>query len=327
MEPSPLPPSLLAKPFSVRDALTLGVTEDRLRGADLWRPTHGVRTIDPPLDLLERARAFAAASRWPFAFSHVTAAQLLDIPVSDQMEADCQLHIMRGTLSNRMRRDEVSGHRGLEWRRTIYVHGLPVIEPCDTWVDLGELVGPGKPAGLDDLIAAGDAVANLVDGVDQLKRAVERRVRPRGKVTLTYAIPRIRVGSASAMETRARLMIVRAGLPEPLLNEPVVGESDEWLGRGDFVWRKARVVGEYQGIRWHSSPEQQAADEIRFERFRRNDWTVIPIVSDDVFVDADRTARLTEIAVALGRDPEALTLSQAGPQFHAPQQFRRPRRR
>lgn len=326
MEPS-LPPSLLARPFSVRDALGLGVTEDRLRGADLWRPTHGVRTTDPPLDLLERARAFAAASRWPFAFSHVTAALLLDVPVAEQMEADCQLHIMRGTVSNRMRRDEVCGHRGLEWRRTIYVHGLPVIDPCDTWVDLGEMVGAGKSAGLDDLIAAGDAVANLVGAVEPLTRAVERRVRPRGKVTLTYAIPRIRVGSASAMETRARLMIIRAGLPEPLLNEPVVSESDEWLGCGDFVWRKERVVGEYQGVRWHSSTEQQAADEVRFERFRRNDWTVIPIVSDDVFVDADREERLIELAVALGRNPETLAFNEAGPQFHAPQQFRRPRRR
>src|SRR3954451_15665001 len=121
-----------------------------------------------------------------------------------------------------------------------------------------------------------------------LKRAVERRVRPRGKVTLTYAIPRIRVGSASAMETRARLMIVRAGLPEPLLNEHVISESGEWLGCGDLVWREERVVGEYQGVRWHSSPEQRAADDLRFKRFRRNGWAVVPIVSDDVFVDADR---------------------------------------
>ena len=71
------------------------------------------------------------------------------------------------------------------------MEGLPVVAPADTWADLGEFVGPGRPVGLDDLIVAGDAVANLLGGTEPLRRAVERRVRPRGKVTLTYAIPRI----------------------------------------------------------------------------------------------------------------------------------------
>ncbi|GAA2021323.1 hypothetical protein GCM10009740_07380 [Terrabacter terrae] len=322
-----MPPSLLAKPFAVRDAVRLGIPEDRLRGADLWRPTHGVRMLDPPLDLVERARAFAAASRSPFAFSHVTAAQLLGILVSEEMETDCLLHIVRATTSNRMRRDEVRGHRGLEWRRSILLDGVPVVEPCDTWVDLGEMVGGGKPAGLDDLIAAGDAVANLARGVKPLKQAIERRVRPRGKITLTYAVPRIRVGSASAMESRARLMIVRAGLPEPSLNQHVVSDFGEWLGCADLVWRAERVVGEYQGVRWHSSLEQQAADEVRFARFRRNGWAVVPIVSDDVFEKNHRDAKLIELAEALGADPQTLALGEAAPQFLAPQQFRRPRRR
>ena len=148
------------------------------------------------------------------------------------------------------------------------MEGLPVVAPADTWADLGEFVGPGRPVGLDDLIVAGDAVANLVGGTEPLRRAVERRVRPRGKVTLTYAIPRIRVGSWSPMETRSRLMVMRAGLPEPLLNEDVVSHSGLWLGCGDLVWLEQRVVGEYQGVEFHSRLRDQRHDGVRLEGYR-----------------------------------------------------------
>ena len=52
-------------------------------------------------------------------------------------------------------------------------------------------------------------------------------------------------------------MVMRAGLPEPLLNEDVVSHSGLWLGCGDLVWLKQRVVGEYQGVEFHSRLKDQ----------------------------------------------------------------------
>lgn len=327
MDPAPLPHDLTARPFNTAEAYRRGLTRRRLRAHDLWTPTRGVRTVELPATVLECARAFAAAAPEDFAFSHVTAAQLLGIPLPYAVEDDCLVHIVTPTAANRIRRREVRGHRGLESREVVNVNGLPVVAPADTWADLGEFVGPGRPVGLDDVIAAGDAVANVVGGTAPLRRAVERRVRPRGKVTLTYAIPRIRVGSWSPMETRSRLMVVRAGLPEPLHNQDVVSLSGEWLGCGDLVWREQRVVGEYQGVEFHTRGKDRTHDRIRRSGIERGGWTVVEIVAADVFDRGCRAEKLRELAGHLGVNPHVLDVMGADPQFLAPAQFVRPRRR
>ena len=154
------------------------------------------------------------------------------------MDADTRIHVIRRITSNRVRLPGFCGHRALHERAVVDVEGLPVVGAADTWVDLGELVGRGQPVGLDDLIVVGDACATLLGAREPLKLACLRRVRPRGKRTLLEAYEEIRVGSASAGETVARLMLVRAGLPEPLLNEPIFAtcDPDRLLAVGDLVW-------------------------------------------------------------------------------------------
>ncbi len=327
MKSQALPPDLLLRPFRTTEALSRGVTPSRLRARDLWTPTPGVRTTEIPTTLLERATAFAAAATRDFAFAHATAARLLGIPLPYALEEDPHLHIVTRTDANRIRRGEVLGHRGLESRKVVGIHGLPVVGPADTWADLGEYVGPGLPVGLDDLIVAGDAAANLLGDIVPLKRAVEARVRPRGKVTLTFALPRVRLGAWSPMETRSRLMVVRAGLPEPGHNIDVFSHLGEWLGCGDLVWEEQRVVGEYLGVEFHSRLRDRAHDGVRRERVVRGDWTVVEIVAADVFEPGCRAEKLKEFAGHLGINAHLLDVMAAEPQFFAPAQFARPRRR
>jgi hypothetical protein len=327
MEAQALPPELLSRPFRTSEALRRGVTPSRLRAGDLWTPTPGVRTNEIPTTLLERASAFAAAAPADFAFAHATAARLLGIPLPYALEEDPHIHIVTRTAANRVRRVEVIGHRGLESREVVEVHGLPVVGPADTWADLGEYVGPGLPVGLDDLIVAGDAAANLLGGIPPLKRAVEARVRPRGKVTLTFALPRIRLGAWSPMETRSRLMVVRAGLPEPRHNLPVVSHTGEWLGFGDLVWEEQRVVAEYLGVEFHSRSRDEAHDGLRRDRIERGDWAVVEIVAADVFEHEARAVKLRELGGRLGVNAHLLDVMAGAPQFFAPAQFARPRRR
>ena len=327
MEAQALPPDLLTRPFRTSEALRRGVTPSRLRADDLWTPTPGVRTVEIPTTLLERTYAFAAAAPQEFAFAHATAARLLGIPLPYALDEDPHIHIVTPTDANRIRRGEVMGHRGLESRGVVEVHGLPVVGPADTWADLGEYVGAGLPVGLDDLIVAGDAAANLLGEVAPLKRAVEARVRPRGKVTLTFALPRVRLGAWSPMETRSRLMVTRAGLPEPRHNRPVVSHTGEWLGFGDLVWEQQRVVGEYMGVEFHTRSRDKVHDGLRRDRVERGDWAVVEIVSADVFEHEARAAKLREIAGCLGVNAHVLDVIAAAPQFFAPAQFARPRRR
>lgn len=103
MSPTPLPEGLSAS-FRVRDALDAGVTRGRLRSHDLVRPHHGVRSTSPSASVATAARELATAMKGrEVAFSHVTAARLLGMPVPTEWAPDEPLHVMT-TANGRVRR-------------------------------------------------------------------------------------------------------------------------------------------------------------------------------------------------------------------------------
>ena len=122
-------------------------------------------------------------------------------------------------------------------------------------------------------------------------------------------------------------MAVRAGLPEPVHNADVLSPTGLWLGCGDLVWKDQRVVAEYQGVEFHTRPRDRVHDGVRRGRFERGAWTVVEITAADVFERGCRALKLRELAGHLGVNPHVLDLMGAEPQFLAPAQFGRPRRR
>jgi len=54
------------------------------------------------------------------------------------------------------------------------------------------------------------------------------------------------------------------------------------LRRVDFAWPEERVAAEYDGIDWHSGPEAMRRDRRRQAALQDVQWTVIPIVFEDV---------------------------------------------
>ena len=234
------------------------------------------------------------------------------------------MHVVGPVEESRVRREGLVGHRMLHQRGITDVNGLRVVDLADTWVDLGELVGRGKPVGLDDLMVIGDACAARLQTVRPLRRALAKRVRPRGKVTLLEALEYIRVRSWSPRETMCRLMFVRVGLPEPLPNEPIYASWDpeRLLGYGDLVWRielpsgrVIKVIGEYQGEEFHSGDEQRRHDDARTELFGRDGWLVLEIWNADVCTTEARQETVRRFARELEIDVETLNLGHAEPRF------------
>jgi hypothetical protein len=315
MNVEPLPEQLSRHSFTVGEALSLGVSRERLRATDLVAPAWGVRSLAPPVSLLDRCLALATGTRESFAFSHVTAALLWELPLSYAVEEDERLHVIRHSGQAAVRRRGVAGHRGLETRKLRELHGLPVTSLADTWVDFGELIGPGLSVGLDDLVILGDAIATRLRCVQPLRDALEARVRPRGKLTLLEALEWIRVGAESAGETRARLVLVRAGLPEPQLNQKITTKEGFWLGRPDLRYKAARVALEYQGVEFHTGEENEARDEARFEGFSGDGWTTVPIWNEDVSTVDGRAALVRRVAELLDIPEDRLTPYDCGPRF------------
>lgn len=102
----------------------------------------------------------------------------------------------------------------------------------------------------------------------------------RGARTLREAVELMRVGSDSPAETRLRLALVRAGLPEPLANvRAYEGTID--LGEPDLHWPQWRVALEHESP-GHLHRSQLRKDIRRGELRRDHGWIEVRTTAGDL---------------------------------------------
>jgi hypothetical protein len=282
MRPSALPDPLSTRPFSRREALELGVTLDRLRADGLTVPYWGVRSSRPPGSTLERARCFLPLLRDDEFFSHVTALDLWGLPLPRRRELE-DLHVA-ATASRQRRRVGVVGHRAQHGTPRLVVDGCPASAPVEAWVQSATLLG------LDELVVVGDALlgswsaraeARRLPG-EQLTAAVgaaHHRRRP-CRQRLDAALSLVRQGVMSPKETALRLLVVRAGLPEPEINVPRRTRHGDWLGTPDLSYGRQRIAVEYEGDHHRSDRRQWRRDIERCARFVDDGWAYHRVTDD-----------------------------------------------
>ncbi len=292
--PGALPDEISGSAFSVRSAVDAGVSRQRLRHPSLVAPTRGLRVQLPTTTLLERAQAWALVLSPPWAYSRQTAAGLLGLPLPNAWAKHQTLSVIRPTGCAPVRRPGVHGHRGLELRKVLLVHGLPATDLIDTWCDLASTLE------LTDLVIAGDAVLNRI-GVDHeaVLAAIALRRRHRGARLLAAALPLLRVGSGSPMETRARLAFREGGLPEPELNADVLDPEGNWVARADFVWKDARVIVEYEGDEHRTDRRRWQTEIARLRLLEDLGWKVIRITALDLSTPQRAAAMVERVRNAL----------------------------
>jgi hypothetical protein len=191
-------------------------------------------------------------------------------------------HIIRPEGAAHLNRPHVIVHRMKLYDDEVTVHqGIPVTTPERTWLDLAELLT------VDELIAAGDSCVRVprpeFDGRDMplctiadLQRMIDRHKGKRGLRKAKEAIKMVRVGSDSPQETLLRLAVVRAGLPEPELNVPIIAEDGTRHHEPDLSYRKYRIGIEYEGEH-HGEELQVVRDISRSERYSALGWTEVRI--------------------------------------------------
>ncbi|MGV1009154.1 MAG: DUF559 domain-containing protein [Dermatophilaceae bacterium] len=293
--PRTTPLSPLGPAFTRSEGLAAGLPFGALRHPDFARPTRGLRLTDTLECVDAQAAAMAKVLEGEWAFSHVTAARLLRLPVPKRWMPRDPLHVMVPTEGCRPRRPGVAGHRGLESRSVTYANRWPVVRPAQTWADLAALDRQfGRPT-IDDLVVVADAILAVNPALrSELVAEVATRKGARGIRALREALTLARTGSASAMESRARLRFVRAGLPEPELNQDVYDEAGAWLGRVDMLWRDHRTIVEYEGDQHRSDRQQWQSDIVRVRRLEAAGWRVIRMSAEDL-IDPGRWAQLVTL--------------------------------
>ncbi|WP_375388618.1 DUF559 domain-containing protein [uncultured Amnibacterium sp.] len=291
-----LPDDLEGRAFGPADARRAGVGENRLRRKDLHRPFHGVRVATPPTNLLERCLAYGPRLKPGQFFSHTTAALLhgRSLPLGFEDEPD--VHVAALLPADAPHARNVRGHRLLESLEPVQRSGLPVAHEADVLWQLAGMLA------FEDLVVVADELLNDTD----LPEAHARRVlldraaaaRRVGSAKLVRAVDASRRGARSPTETRVRLVLDAARIPEAELNAPIQESgTGRYLGSPDFVWRAQRIVLEYDGDGHRVDKRQFRRDIIRYDDLVADGWRVLRATGDDLTAEG-RKALVRRVARA-----------------------------
>lgn len=299
-----LPPALEGRPLTAGLLQKYGVSPHRLRRSDLVPLGSGVYlphnlTEGTDESSLLRFRAMALVDdvegSW---LSHATVCQLRQWPLpAKAQQAAVHLSVDRASR-NRVRRAGVVGHRRRVHASAIQdVKGTPMSSPALTWLEVtGSLCA-------DDLVVLGDHLVRhpylAYEGrsapythAERLQEMLNRHPLLPGRARALEALSLIRVGADSPAETKLRLALLRAGLPEPELQVP----SRPGGPRADLGYPDLRIAIQYEGS-VHLSPEQVRADQRRDTIFSADGWLILRFNLDD-YRDGFRRAA-TEVRAAI----------------------------
>lgn len=218
-------------------------------------------------------------------FSGPTAARILGVPLPPQLKR-MEIHITAPTAFTPRGRNVV-GHTARS-AETTRMFGRVIRVPAQLWCELASVLD------LDDLIAAGDRLLSdkpiLLTTRRHLQRAVVEHGVRRGARKLREALPQLRENVWSPRETWARLVILRAGLPEPARNHRIHGPDGRLIAIGDLVYAKFKIVIEYEGERWHSDP-WSVIDIDRYNALNLLGWLVVRVRKNHTAADVERMTR------------------------------------
>jgi len=276
-----LPSNFIGVPFAASEARAFGISASRLRASDLRAPIRGIREPRVLNDSFEtRISRYAAHMADDEHFSHVTAAKLYGIPLPRHLENLPSIHIsvhepafpprVRGIIGHRLSVPIVPRLRG----------GLRMVSPARTFTQLAAVLSH------DDLVIAGDFLVGRkhpLCTLEELAGAVKSMGPARGALAARLALPEVRQGTDSPMETRTRLMIARAKLPEPVIGHTVRDENGDFIGTPDLAYVRERIAIEYQGSDHWTNPAVFAEDIERRILFERAGWFVILVIADHIF--------------------------------------------
>lgn len=277
------------RPFTRADAIAAGISPKQLRGSRFRRIFRGVyvcaRIPDHPLI---RARAALLLHPPHAVASHQSAARAYRLPVP----AHALEHVTVAEPGERTRIDGIRCHvSGRSEAEVRIVDGIRVSAPCTMFVELASVLG------LVDLVVVGDALVRLRLATPEDLRAWCETSTDRSARAARRAASYVRRRVDSPMETRLRLLLVLAGLPEPEVNLPILDEQGRPRFRFDLSYPELRLVVEYDGRQHAEDDDQWQGDLERREWLDDENWKILVVTSKGIYVDPARTIARVERAL------------------------------
>ncbi|MFC4137596.1 MULTISPECIES: endonuclease domain-containing protein [unclassified Microbacterium] len=171
--------------------------------------------------------------------------------------------------------------------RTSRVHGMPVVDP------IAAVFSTAPELTVVQIVTALDAILTTCGNYPGLHTQkplvtiteIERRLLEWAGFTgcgkVRSALPLARLGVESPKETETRLLLVHAGLPEPVVQHEV-RDCGRFIARVDLAYPALGIAIEYEGDGHRTSKDQWRADIRRQRDLEDRGWIVIRLTQADL---------------------------------------------
>lgn len=265
----------LTQPITRREALAAGLTVTELAGPRFRRLFHGLYLpAHVELTVLQRARAALKISPEGSFASHHTAAAIWGGWVPQTSET----HISVVSDLLRSKRRGIKAHRARSTSRAVPHRDILLSPAAQTFVELA-----ASGASLVELVVLGDSLVKAGRFTPAELVEASKAWLGAGVILARRAALLVREGVDSATESRLRMLIVLAGLPEPKVNLIVRTSEGSWSRRFDLSYPNLKLIIEYDGRHHAESAEQWSNDILRREELEAQGWRIIVINADALF--------------------------------------------
>lgn len=175
-----------------------------------------------------------------------------------------------------------------ELANVMMVDGLRFASPATAWAMLA------VESSVRELVTIGDALVRIprdhrgrrrpdrqLATIEQLRNAANAGRRP-GRSKLLAALPLIRVGSMSPLETEWRLDTITSGLPEPELDLEIRDTHRRLLGIADAAYPRFRTLVEIEGDHHRTTRTQWNRDIEKMTAYIAAGWEPVRLTSTHI---------------------------------------------
>jgi hypothetical protein len=160
---------------------------------------------------------------------------------------------------------------------------VPISTPEETFLDLAAVgVGPV------DLVVVADGLIKAGHASRERLSEAAAQWDGRGCRLARRAASFAREGVDSP-QTRLRLLLVLAGLPEPAVNLIIRGSDGSWRRRNDLAYEQFRLIIEYDGRQHAEDARQWLTDIFRREELDQIRWRLVIVTSEGLYREPLRT--------------------------------------
>lgn len=212
-----------------------------------------------------------------------------------------RLHCRLTSNTRRTAGPNVVVHR-MTSRARFPANGIELSHPYAVLLELATMLDH------DDLVIAIDSLVSRTPplgrtSVEKISKVADIYDGAWGAPALRRAVKDARANTDSPGETRTRLLLRRAGFPEPVLNHPVEDPDSDGTRYIDLAYPDLKIGIEYDGDYHRQTTTQRRKDQARLDSLASIGWNIRSLNAEDIkkpgrFLEALRRTFLTARADA-----------------------------